>query len=173
MKHFQKIGYYLAILVLIMFLACESETTPPNQESCGDPSDRIMRVSFTLDGRNYDLDSFESLFGSNNFRTNGDTTYADYHRETNSLYYQLKLAWPANDTSATFSWQNSTKYLEGYGCFITTDSLLEKRRFMPTNGSTTIAMYGDTIFGTFCGKLKDSLGGTHDLSNGRFYYISN
>jgi hypothetical protein len=173
MKHFQKIGY--SLVILLSLLACESDTSSPKQESCGSPADRVMKVSFTLDGKHYDLDSAEAFFGANNFVIDDDTSYVNYERETSDMYYQLKISWPGNDSSGTFPWQSSSSYLKGYGCFITTDSLLEKRRYsyMPASGSTTIAMYGDTLFGIFCGQLKDSLGGMHEVSNGRFYYLSN
>lgn len=185
MPHFQKIHIALAIISLLVLVACESETETSNQGPCGDPTLHLHEVSFVLNGIKYDLDSLE-LATATITQTWDDTlppyeisyTVLGLADSGRILNFQLDIIVPKYESNV-YQWVDGTSDTTVTGCYVTIDSVYgTDEKYTPISGSTNIKIYEnsgverDSIFGTFCGTVKNGAGVSVAISDGRFYLSS-
>jgi hypothetical protein len=167
------------VLALIFLLGGCSEDTPTSSSSCTGVVTAERGVSFKLNGVLFDL---EEMHGSQmtSFSRNFDGS-TEYEVMTDSftdsgttLHIELKLDWYGM-SSGTHNWGNKFSDSNAYGCTIIIDSVDVGKRSMyrSISGQTSIKTYTstnvDSLFGRFCGQVKDLSGNVAEVSDGRFY----
>lgn len=96
--------------------------------------------------------------------------------ETGSLV--LNLHWKSF-LSGSYPWTDEWRDSSGFGCRLTlTHSDMTRTNYRSTSGQTNVKFYTsgqafqeDSLFGSFCGYLKDSMGNTITINHGKFYEL--
>ena len=155
-------------LFAFVLISCDSSSDATQQSGCGNPNDRLKKVAFELDGVHWDLDSLRSGSITTIYSAVGDSVAMTYSYFSDSLSLVLFLNFSRNQ-SGSYPWSSNPN---GYGCSISIDSIYGNYHLhtMSQSGTTDILVHEDSLFGVFCGVVKDSLGRTYQVSNGRFYY---
>ena len=169
----------LGLAVILLLVGC-SEDTPTSSSSCTGVVTAERGISFKLNGVLFDLEQMNGLqMISLSRNVSGVTEYEilsqSYSTSGPIVQISLKLEWNGI-TTGTYNWGNKFVDSGAYGCTIIIDSLRIGKRSMyqSTSGQTAIKVYPnlDSLFGRFCGQVKDSLGNAAEVSDGRFYTVN-
>ncbi|HEY6172111.1 MAG TPA: hypothetical protein VIX80_07635 [Candidatus Kapabacteria bacterium] len=165
----------LGLAVILLFVGCSEDT--PTSSSCTGIVTNDHSTSFKLNGILFDLEQVGNS-GTKIYERDFDGTIkyeiisVSYSASGPTAYTSLKLHWKGV-TTGTYSWGNKSIDSNSYGCTIIIDSLEVGKRsiYRSVSGQTSIKAYTnlDSLFGRFCGQVKDSLGNVAELSDGRFY----
>ena len=173
-----------ALVVSLVFVACESETSSQD-ETCGNPSLHLREVSFVLNGIKYNRDSLQVATGTITQTWDGMTTPFEISfmvpglpDSGRILNFQLDIISPRSE-SGVYQWSDGTTDTTAIGCYVTIDSVFgTDETYRPVSGSTNLIVYKnsgverDSMFGTFCGTLKNNAGVSVQITEGRFYLPS-
>jgi hypothetical protein len=175
---------------MLMLAACDSDVSTPQPDQL-DSVAHTRKISLELGGTLYDFDSLRA--GNYAYLAHGsptDSMYVMLMRKSSEIQpgdisFSLYLSWP-KPFSGNFNWENLTAKSTGFGCIITIDSINThyRRVYKSVSGSTRVDCffrrpffdtdpafgYTDSVFGTFNGSVKDSLGNVVEIRNGRFYW---
>lgn len=159
--------------LFFVFSGCESDTSSSNQVPCGDPSLRVSGISFTLNGIRYN-DSIS--YGSSMLHTRGFSKvslkyfWSGPGPDTIRNFY-LNLSWP-HYRSGIYPWDDRSSDSSAYGCTIYIDGTPSSNTYNSVSGSTNVLLIPgserDSIFGTFCGRMKNDRGEVMEVTDGRF-----
>lgn len=181
MKTTQSFLLVLVVTLGVLFNSCDSSTSSTQPTICGDPSLHLQKICFMLNGTSYDFDSLASAGSSTMKSFDGWFDKTDFTIEFTAYSRELEcivtLKIPKYRTGV-YRWENRNIDSNGYGIQINLDStpgLRLKHRSM--SGNTNIIVFDapndgrDSLFGTFCGTVKDNTGNILEITDGRFYSI--
>jgi hypothetical protein len=171
------IGLIILLVVLNTFTSCDS-TTSPGQSPCGDPSPHLQKISLVLDGKLYDFDSLPGFVYSIEKRWSSFTSEftVKYTRFGDGPEYSLLLKLPMYKTGL-YGWSDRSIDSNAFGFQFDIDSLpmAKRRSYRSVVGSTNVIVYdsqgNDSLFSTFCGKVRDDSGAILELTDGMCYFI--
>lgn len=162
----------LLITASFLFVSCDSNTSSQQQAVCSDPSLRSREVSFTLNGRRYNeanLFPYGSIifFSSNGVKVS--VAYGGFAGDSLGNF-SMELSWPQL-RSGIYYWGDRTQDSNATGCTLTFDSSTHRYRYRSVSGITNVLVYShDSLFGTFCGKVKTDAGELVEIADGKFYF---
>src|SRR5688572_21024579 len=163
------------LAIILLLVGCSEDT--PTSSSCTGVVTNEHSTSFKLNGVLFDFKQIGgsqlSSFGRNfSGLIEYEITSDSYTTSGALLHISLKLDWKGVSTG-TYNWGNKYTDSGAYGCTIVIDSLKggEGSIYRSISGQTSIKTYSnlDSLFGRFCGQVKDSLGNIAEVSDGRFY----
>lgn len=182
-------GKFLSIISLLGLLclsAC-SKDNPTSSNSTGacNPATAIRRDAFVLNGNGYSNVSFnlDTILGTRMIEltaARGTYTYSDHifqfssGVDTLNLLLQLRIP---NIASGSYTWGNRSLDSNAMGCslVISRNYGSSPHLYKSISGGTNMLLFQthpvlwDSIFASYCGTLKDSLGNIVTITNGTFY----
>lgn len=171
---------FLLVLVLalgVLSNSCDSSTSV-QQSACGDPNLHERKRSFILGDELIDFDSLKAF--SYHIYTSWDWLKSAFTIEFGtwggSPDVELTLKFSKYESGVYF-WEDRTRDSTDYGCQLRIDSLGHSITYRSISGVTNLRVYDspdrepDSIFATFCGKVKDDNGNIFEVSDGKFYYV--
>ena len=178
--------FSVTVVGLLSLSSC-SKDNPSSSDTNGacNPAAAVRRNAFTIDGNGY-----------SNIILNLDTigsSQSTILRSTGSVYTYDKLIFSLtlnNDTvglllhlrfpsisSGSYSWADRSRDTSAMGCSVVLYHLDGSifHSYNSVSGGTNMKLFQtnpvawDSMFSSYCGTLKDSLGNTITLTNGTFY----
>jgi hypothetical protein len=177
--------YFLAVFLSIVSLSSCSKDNPISSTSGAcDQALAIRRNAFVLDGNGYTNVSFnfDTIPSSRMVElqtAKGAFTYTDHLFSLGSTDTSVNiflLLHMSNIASGSYSWSDRSHDMNAMGCtlILSKGDGSSSHSYNSISGGTSILLFQstpivwDSIFGSYCGTLKDSLGNTITITKGMF-----